>query len=254
MLSVEERIGTYPDYIEPFHVDFAGRVYPGVLCNDMLNAAGKHSGARGWGITELMKDRHTWVLSRFSVELNRIPVTGEMVNISTWVNHAIKLFTTRFFSLTLPDGTPLGYGRSIWAMINTETRKPADLLTFRDGDLLNWIVTEDEKPCPIAEMKTLRIRNAQPTREVQTHYSDVAINGHINSMKYVEHIVNLLSHEQLVRGVKRLDIAYKTESYGGDVLSLYTEWEKDDEVLLVDVKKPSGETAVQARITLFPKE
>lgn len=254
MLSIEERVGTYPDYIEPFHVDFLGRVYPGVLCNDMLNAAGKHSGARGWGITELMKDRHTWVLSRFSVELNRIPVTGELINISTWVNHAIKLFTTRFFSLTLPDGTALGYGRSIWAMINTETRKPADLLTFRDGELLNWVVTEDEKPCPIAEMKTLRIRNATLAREVQTHYSDVDINGHINSMKYVEHIVNLLTREQLARGVKRLDIAYKSESYWGDTLSLYTEWEKDDEILLVDVKKPNGETAVQARITLFPKE
>lgn len=254
MLSIEERVGTYPDYIEPFHVDFLGRVYPGVLCNDMLNAAGKHSGARGWGITELMKDRHTWVLSRFSVELNRIPVTGELINISTWVNHAIRLFTTRFFSLTLPDGTPLGYGRSIWAMINTETRKPADLLTFRDGELLNWVVTEDEKPCPISDMHTLRIRNAQLAREVQTHYSDVDINGHINSMKYVEHIVNLLTREQLARGVKRLDIAYKSESYWGDTLSLYTEWEKDDEILLVDVKKPNGETAVQARITLFPQE
>ncbi len=254
MANIQDKISTYPDFIEPFHVDFNNRVFPGVLCNDMLNAAGKHSGQRGWGIPDLMKEQHTWVLSRFSVELNRIPQLGETIDISTWVAGAIRLFTTRFFSLTLPDGTPLGYGRSIWAMINTQTRKPADLLTFRGGELLNWIVSEEEKPCPISDMRTLRIRNATPARQVQTYYSDVDINGHINSMKYVEHIVNLLNHEQHTRGIRRLDIAYKSESYQGDVLSLCTEWEQDDEVLLVDVKKPDGETAVQARLTLFPRD
>ena len=47
-----ELIDSYPFYVEPFHVDFTGRIFLGVLGNHMLNAAGNHSHKRGWGISE----------------------------------------------------------------------------------------------------------------------------------------------------------------------------------------------------------
>ena len=42
------KIDIHPIYIEPFHVDFTGRVFMGVLGNHLLNAAGNHSQKRGF--------------------------------------------------------------------------------------------------------------------------------------------------------------------------------------------------------------
>ena len=35
-----EKIDSYPFYVEPFHVDFMGRMFLGILGNHLLNAAG----------------------------------------------------------------------------------------------------------------------------------------------------------------------------------------------------------------------
>ena len=42
------KIDTYDVLVEPFHVDFTGHIFLGVLGNHLLNAAGKHSQKRGW--------------------------------------------------------------------------------------------------------------------------------------------------------------------------------------------------------------
>ena len=34
-----EKIDKYPVYVEPFHVDFTGRIFLGILGNHLLNAA-----------------------------------------------------------------------------------------------------------------------------------------------------------------------------------------------------------------------
>ena len=45
----------------------------GVLGNHLLNAAGRHSHSRGWGIDQLNEAHYTWVLSRLSIELAEMP-------------------------------------------------------------------------------------------------------------------------------------------------------------------------------------
>mgnify|MGYP002627380344 CR=1 FL=1 len=109
-----ERIDSYPFYVEPFHVDFTGRIFLGVLGNHLLNAAGNHSQRRGWGIGALNETKHTWVLSRLSIEMTEMPRQYEHCEVRTWVESVMRLFTNRNFSIHRADGTPLGYARSVW--------------------------------------------------------------------------------------------------------------------------------------------
>lgn len=248
------KIEKHPCYVEPFHVDFTGRIFMGVLGNHLLNAAGNHSQRRGWGIGALNESHHTWVLSRLSVEMEEMPRQYEHFEIATWVENVIKLFTNRNFAILRPDGTAYGYARSIWAMIDLDTRKPCDLLTLYDGDILNYIVSEEENVCPIAGHGRFRIKAPELVRTIDTYYSDVDINGHINSIKYIEHILDLFPRETFEKGIKRFEIAYKTESYMGDTLSFYTQAVDEDETD-VEVRKnvgcealPQGEVVCQAKI------
>ena len=92
-----DKIETYRFTVEPFHVDFTGHLFLGVLGNHLLNAAGRHSHNRGWGIDQLNERHFTWVLSRLCIELDEMPSQYEHVEVETWVESVMKLFTERNF-------------------------------------------------------------------------------------------------------------------------------------------------------------
>ena len=255
------KVECYAFAVEPFHADFTGHLFMGVLGNHLLNAAGRHSHNRGWGIDQLNEKHYTWVLSRLSIELTEMPAQYEHVEVETWVESVMKLFTERNFLIrNADDGRIYGYARSIWAMIDVETRQPSNLLELKGGDILNYVIPAEEKPCPIAKFgRTVRFSN-EPYRAIPTYYSDVDINGHINSVKYIEHILDLFPREQFEHCfIQRFDIAYKTESYLGDTLTFFTEEIPEEgsatATTHVEIRKhvgaaekPAGEVVVQAKV------
>ncbi len=251
------KIETFRFRVEPFHVDLSGHLFLGVLGNHLLNAADHHSSRRGFGIAFLMEHHYTWVLSRLSVEMTEWPTQYEEVEVETWVESVMKLFTERNFLIrSAKDGHIYGYARTIWAMINTETRQPENLLTLHEGAILQWVMTPEEKACPMEKFKRTKGRLASGEgstgEQVATHYSDVDINGHINSIKYIEHILDLFPREQFLQyHLRRFDIAYKTESYLGDTLTLSLERDATGDQVEVrkhvgSSEKPAGEVVVQA--------
>ncbi len=146
-MNEENRIGTYQFVAEPFHVDFNGRLTMGVLGNHLLNCAGFHANDRGFGIATLNEDNYTWVLSRLAIELDEMPYQYENFSVQTWVENVYRLFTDRNFAIIDKDGKKIGYARSVWAMINLNTRKPADLLTLHGGSIVTeTVVIRDEFP------------------------------------------------------------------------------------------------------------
>lgn len=243
-----EKIDSYPFYVEPFHADMSGRIFMGILGNHLLNAAGNHSQRRGWGISALNESQHTWVLSRLSIEMEEMPRQYEHAEVRTWVESVIRLFTNRNFAILRPDGTPYGYARSIWAMIDVNTRKPCDLLSLYDGDIVRYVVSPEENVCPIEGHGRFRFRNAELVRTIETYYSDIDINGHVNSIKYIEHILDLFPREKFTgQGIRRFEIAYKTEAYMGDRLNFYLQ-PVDENEFDVEVRKNESETVCQAKI------
>ena len=218
-----EKIGKYEFIAEPFHCDFSGRLCLGHLGNDLLNAADFHSTDRGFGMKYLMTIHRSWVLSRLSIEMTEMPSQYERFTVETWVESAMRFFTQRNFQITENNGKVYGYGRSVWAMIDTETRQPADIFAINDGAINQWI--ETEKPCPIEKGDRVKMdHNAELVRTIDVYYHYIDINGHVNSIKYIEHVIDLwdISWYREHR-IKRFDIAYVAETHQGDKLSFYRE-------------------------------
>jgi len=147
-----------------------------------------------------------------------------------------------YFMRFYRNGNVLGYGRSIWAMIDTRTRQPVDILQERDGLITRYI--ESEEPCPIAPFQRVKVaKDAEIHQTIATHYSDVDVNGHINSVKYIEHILDmwLLSWFKTYR-LQRIDIAYVAESYFGDTLHFAVEQRSDEEYDIMVLKSSDNGT------------
>ena len=234
------KVGTYRFMAEPFHCDLLHRLFIGHLGNHMLNAADFHSNDRGYGMTYLNTVHKTWVLSRLVIEMQQLPKAYTPFNVETWVEGVMRYFTDRNYAVVGTDGTVYGYGRSIWAMIDTETRQPADILAVHDG-LINQYV-ETEKACPIGKISRVKMTgDAEYVGTVSTTYSDVDINGHINSVKDIEHVLDLWPVDwHRTHRVQRFEIAYVAESHGGDNLLFYRQQTADDEWCVRIMKQEPG--------------
>ena len=243
----ENKIGTYQFVAEPFHVDFTGKLTMGVLGNHLLNCAGFHASERGFGIAEINENHYTWVLSRLAIELEDMPRQYEDFTIHTWIENVYRLFTDRNFELVNKDEKTIGYARSVWAMISMETRKPADLFTLH-GESLNQYVSGRE--CPISKPNRVKVVQDNSVAEYLTKYSDIDINGHVNSIKYIEHILDLFPMETFKeKSIRRFEMAYVAESYYGDTLSFYLE-EKNENEYDIEVKKNNQEVVVRSKVIL----
>ena len=244
-MSEENRIGTYQFVAEPFHVDFNGRLTMGVLGNHLLNCAGFHANDRGFGIATLNEDNYTWVLSRLAIELDEMPYQYENFSVQTWVENVYRLFTDRNFAIIDKDGKKIGYARSVWAMINLNTRKPADLLTLHGGSIVDYVCDE---PCPIEKPSRIKVTSDQPIATLTAKYSDIDINGHVNSIRYIEHILDLFPIELYkTKRIRRFEMAYVAESYFGDELSFCCD-EVNANEFHVEVKKNGNEVVCRSKV------
>lgn len=217
------KIGRYEFVAEPFHCDFSKRLFLGHLGNHLLNAADFHSGERGFGMTYLNLQHKTWVLSRLAVEMDEMPQSYDRFYVETWVEGAMRYFTSRDFAITNAEGKTYGYGRSIWALIDTDTRQPTDILSVKDGAITQYV--ETEKSCPMDKGSRVKMgQKAELVRTLDTYYHDVDVNGHVNSVKYIEHVLDLFPLDYYrTHKLRRFDIAYVAETYQGDQLHIYRE-------------------------------
>lgn len=84
--------------------------------------------------------------------------------------------------------------------------------------------------------------DATPVRSIDTYYNDVDINGHINSVKYIEHMLDLWDvawYKQ--HRIKRFEIAYVAESHQGDKLHFYREQRETETDFNVRITKSNVE-------------
>lgn len=249
-MGENNRIGTYQFVAEPFHVDFTGRLTMGVLGNHLLNCAGFHATDRGFGIASLNEDNYTWVLSRLAIELDEMPYQYENFSIQTWVENVYRLFTDRNFALINKDGKKIGYARSVWAMINLNTRKPADLLALHGGSIVDYVCDEH---CPIEKPSRIKVASIISADSIKARYSDIDVNGHVNSIRYIEHILDLFPIEiYKEKRIRRFEMAYVAESYYGDELSFYMD-DAGDGVYQIEVKKNGGEVVCRSKVIFTEK-
>ena len=154
-----EHIGRYPFTVEPFSEDYKGRLSWGFLGNHLLRCASLHAGSHGFGYDEMQETRHVWVLSRLVVELEEMPRTGDKYTVETWVSAIYRQFTDRLFAITGESGRVFGYGHSVWALIDMDSRQPMELEALPDGGFSSAVT---DRKIPIKGPGRIRVKTTIP--------------------------------------------------------------------------------------------
>lgn len=214
---INNKVGEFHFITESYQLDFRGRVTIPMIGNYLLHAASCHAADRGFGYSDMTERHTTWVLSRLAIEMTDYPAMSEPITLYTWVDEVGRLFTSRCFELVNKEGKTFGFARSIWAAIDVETRRP----TFLDVEGLSSYITD--RPCPIEKPgKIVPVENATRGELYCIKYSDLDVNGHLNSIKYMEHLLDLFDIEMFrEKEIRRFEIAYQSEGKYGMELALH---------------------------------
>jgi acyl-ACP thioesterase len=235
-----EKTGTFKFHIESYVCDFTEKATLPVICNFILDAASIHAQERGFGYEQISKDGVAWVLSRLSIAMDEYPRQNQDLTVETWVEDVSRFFTQRCFRFTSQDGRVIGYARSIWAAIDTGSRRPIDIPAWRP-DMLGFV--DSEQTCPIEKMSKIpSVDGIESAMGYSVRYSDIDINKHMNSVKYIEHVINVFDLDFFRENiVGKFEIVYLAEGSFGDKLKLYKQTRSENE-FLVDTK--NGEDSI----------
>ena len=237
------KIDRFAFLADTFLVDKNGRVRPTTLCCHMIGCALRHAETRGFGATDSLG----WVLARMALHIERLPVFRERFYIETWVRNLYHGFTDRCIRVIDENGYEIASMLTTLAMLDLKTRSSVDL----NGDIgvrLNECKLPDE-PLSIKRIPPI---NRMPVEEVAfrrtPRYSDIDINGHMNSIRYLDHILDYLPLEYMnSHSLTDFVVAYMKEGDAAEELA-YSIKELEENRFLVQVTKENGCIAMRAEL------
>ncbi|MBE6310251.1 MAG: acyl-[acyl-carrier-protein] thioesterase [Bacteroidales bacterium] len=181
-----------------------------LLVSRLIEVATEHANIWGVGYAKLKELNQAWVLSRVTIEMTGYPRVNESYTIRTWVEGYNRYFSQRNFEIVNSNGDTLGYARTIWLVIDSEKREMVDISN------LSYVISNIyDKDCPIEPQSRLKPLVEGRVRQHRFLYTDTDINCHVNSVRYVEALLNQWDLEHYDKYmVKRFEIAYVKECYG----------------------------------------
>jgi len=198
---------TYSFEIQPQYVDFQFRVTMAALGDILLTTAGFNADDNGFGLRRLHEMESAWVLSRLAIEMKRYPDQYEKIEVETWVEEVGRANTTRNFCIRDEKNEIIGSACSVWVMFDMKTRRAKDLQSLEGiHEYATGEVGLIEKPIKIGPVE------GEDYDGFKVKYSDIDINGHVNSVRYIQWISDCFSLDCYRKcSVKRFEINYMNE-------------------------------------------
>lgn len=158
------------------------------LTADLIEVATAHANSLGIGYTALLPEGIAWVLSRLAIQMDSYPQMHQTDTITTWVESFTRNFSERRFTVTdTATGRVLGYARSVWTAIDIKARNLGDLSHF-----IHKVPLAPGRECPVATRMRIPMpdESTAVTRTYKFNPSDIDFNRHVNTVRYLEAVIN----------------------------------------------------------------
>ncbi|MFO7446708.1 MAG: thioesterase [Ignavibacteriaceae bacterium] len=229
---------------ETFHIhsnetDMNGNAHPHALFNYMLDSASSHVIDSQFSYEALLGEGRLWVLSRFFVVYHKIPKWKDEVIVETWGKGIDKLFGLRDFTITSLKGEKYAAATSAWLLIDRKSSRPQRLDTLREN--FPFLLNRNELDVKLEKLPPISPGNKKS--QYLVHFTDIDINKHVSSSKYMQWIINSFPHEILKENMlSSFEINYLAEAMIDEKVSVFTE--KSGEYYLCEINRDSDNTVI----------
>lgn len=193
------------------------------ICDQLQDIAARHADALGFGLFDLEKIDHAWILARLHVMLERLPHFGQSLTITTWPSGNGHLVANRDFIINDQNGV-IGHATTSWVTLNLLTKRPA-----RPDNVLNKRFIPNRKraltfPC----RAVTRLKKGEHQTSLTARRSDMDVNGHVNNVNYIRFCLEAVPEQwESTHQCIGLDIQFRTESFPGDSYTSFCTQETD---------------------------
>lgn len=183
-------VGRYVFVVQPRDVDHTARIRLNALGDYLLYSANLNATENGFGLEALQSKGLAWVLSRLEVCFTERLTTNETFIVETWVETIQRVATERKFLIYDAKETIIGFASSHWAVIDINNRRLVDI---NEADRMAPFIVRDHKPIPPA--RKIHTKETFPLLSHTVAYSDLDINQHASSMKYLQWILDATARQ-----------------------------------------------------------
>lgn len=216
--------------IESFDVDTLGRLRPQTLFAYLLNSAWNHAKGTNYGHDELSARNLMWVLIKVQILINRLPKWREQITVETWGKRAIRLYALRDYIITSGAGERLVSATSAWTVLNRSSGRPRRFDKTSDG--LPWLPGRDEIQTSLEKVQELS--NGNELARFRVLFSDIDMNRHVNSTKYLQWMIDSHSYEHLeATEARSIELSFLSEALLKDEVAVLSEQTEDQELCSV---------------------
>lgn len=195
------------------------------LINYLQDCCSFHSEDLGVGLDYIVENKIAWVISGWQIEIRKMPVYGQQIDVQTWPYTFEGFLGERNFRIVDETGSVLVQADSRWALVDTKNGRPTRIppalaAAYEMGESLGL-----QKP-PRKLRPNLELAKAMEPFAVQQKHLDT--NHHVNNGQYV-----LMAMEYMPEGqnVSQIAVEYKTPAVLGDTIYPYV-LEEDGELLV----------------------
>lgn len=199
---------------------------PVSILNYLEEAAVCHSWDMGVGFERLTADGYTWVLAKWLLKIDRLPLFGEKLTVETWPSGFEKFFATREFIIKDKDGNIIVRATSLWVLISIDKKRPVRI----PEEISSAYVINEERAINEHFRDFQKIEAYDNIRQDYVRRSDIDTNNHVNNTKYVEWAIETIPDDVYENYyLSSLEVVYKKETaYGSMIYSSCKEMIKND--------------------------
>ena len=230
--------------VKSYQTNQYGQASIASLFNILIEAAWAHAQVMDWGYDSLKSNNLFWVLSRMYFQVYRYPSWQDKINLSTWSAGTDGMYAYREYIAEDEQGNILFRASTAWLILDMETRKIFLLRDFKS----TFPTRTEHNACRSPK----RIKpNTRPEKMIfyPVLFSELDINKHFNSVKYVERVLDdfgiefLNNHEPA-----ELEVNYLKEGQDGDSIAVTRSQIADNEYLNCLVRESDGADLCVMRI------
>ena len=191
VITVNFKVNTY-------HVDNNTRLKPNYLTAFLQEAAWEHASHLDLGYEFMHQNGLAWMLMRIYCEMEEYPVWRDEITIETWPKGTEGLFFVRDMIIYNVASKRLGAATTYWMLVDIKNKRP------RAPELHTKILIKNKDKHAIqTKLNKLKLPSKTEIGRIIPGISDIDINNHVNSNRYVEWVVNqipeLIQKDKVIR-------------------------------------------------------
>lgn len=222
--------------VKSYQTNQYGKASIAALFHIMLEAAWAHAQIMDWGYDDLKNHNLFWVLSRFYLQVEKYPAWQDEITLNTWSAGTDGMYAYREYILEDSNGEIILKASSAWLILDMETRK-----IFRLSD---YKATFPKRIDANACRNPKRIKPDVHAAELNFYpvlFSELDINKHFNSVKYVERVLDDYGIDFLnVNEPAEMEVNYLKEAIAGDSVAVTSTQLSANEYLNCLVRESDG--------------